>query len=132
MRPNLPFFSAASNVNLKPVVSWKAAAHRNDEDRQAYISASRRAMSVIAKAKAETWQTTCSSLTSKFNPKSVYSLLRTVAGFSSSSPSSPNFPNCSSSSKLALIFADYRRSHFSVSQPKAVRSRARGYLSEIR
>ena len=30
-----------------------AAAHRSDEDRQAYISASRRASSVIAKAKAE-------------------------------------------------------------------------------
>ena len=39
-----------------------AAAHRSDEDRQAYISASRRASSVIAKAKTETWQTTCSSL----------------------------------------------------------------------
>ena len=37
-----------------------AAAHRSDEDRQAYISASRRASSVIAKAEA--WQTTCSSL----------------------------------------------------------------------
>ena len=32
-----------------------AAAHRSDEDRQAYISASRRASSVIAKAKAEAW-----------------------------------------------------------------------------
>ena len=35
-----------------------AAARRSDEDRQAYISASRRASSVIAKAEA--WQTTCS------------------------------------------------------------------------
>ena len=40
-----------------------AAAHRSDQDRQTYISASRRASSVIAKAKAEAWQTTCSSLT---------------------------------------------------------------------
>ena len=38
-----------------------AAAHRSDEDRQAYISASRRASSVIAEAKTEAWQTTCSS-----------------------------------------------------------------------
>ena len=52
-----------------------AAAHRSDEDRQAYISASRRASSVIAKAKAEAWQTTCSSLSPKSNPKSLYSLL---------------------------------------------------------
>ena len=47
-----------------------AAAHRSDEDRQAYISTSRRASSVIAKAKAEAWQTTCSSLSPKSNPKS--------------------------------------------------------------
>ena len=32
-----------------------AAAHRSDDDRQAYISASRRASSVIAKVKAEAW-----------------------------------------------------------------------------
>ena len=51
-----------------------AAAHGSDEDRQAYISASRRASSVIAKAKAETWQTTCSSLLAK----SVHSLLRSL------------------------------------------------------
>ena len=65
-----------------------AAAHKSDEDRQAYISASRRASSVIAKAKTEAWQTTCSSLSPKSNPRTVYSLLRSIAG----SPSSLNFP----------------------------------------
>ena len=55
-----------------------AAAHGSDEDRQAYISASRRASSVIAKAKTETWQTTCSLLLAKSNPKSVHSLLRSL------------------------------------------------------
>ena len=109
-----------------------AAAHRNDEDRQAYISASRRASSVIAKAKAEAWQTTCSSLSPKSNPKSVHSLLRSIAGSPSSSSSSPNFPNCSSPRESALVYAAYLRSHFSVSQPKALRSRARGYPSELR
>ena len=104
-----------------------AAAHRSDEDRQAYISASRRASSVIAKAKAEAWQTTCSFLSPKSNPKSVHSLLRSIAG----SPSSPNFPNCSSPRELALVYAAYLRSHFSVSQTKALCSRARGYLTEI-
>ena len=53
-----------------------AAAHRSDENRQAYISASRRASSVIAKAKAKAWQATCSSLSPKSNLKSVHSLLR--------------------------------------------------------
>ena len=90
-----------------------AAAHRSDEDHQAYIYACRHALSVIAKAKA--WQATCSSFSPKSNPKSVYFLLRSVAG---SSFSSPNFPNCSSHWESALVFADYLRSHIFVSQPK--------------
>ena len=111
-----------------------AAAHRSDEDRQAYISASRRASSVIAKAKAkaEAWKTTCSFLSPRSNPKSVHSLLRSIAGSPSSSCSSSNFPNCSSLRESASVYADYLRSHFSVSQPKALRSRARGYLTELR
>ena len=96
-----------------------AAAHRSDEDRQAYISACRCASSVIAKARAEAWQTTCSSLSRKSNPKSVHSLVRSIAGSSSSSSSSPNFPNCSSPRESALVYAAYLRSHFSVSRPGA-------------
>ena len=109
-----------------------AAAHRSDENRQAYLSASRRASSVITKAKTEAWQTTCSSLSHKSNSKSVHSLLRSIAGSPFSSSSSPNFPNCSSLRELALVYAAYLRSHFSVSQAKALRNRARGYLSGVR
>ena len=109
-----------------------AAAYRSDEDRHGYIYPSRRASSVIAKAKAEAWQTTCSSLSPKSNPKTVHSLLRSIAGSPYSSSSSPNFPNCSSPRKSASFYAAYLRSHFSVSQPKTLRSRARGYLSELR
>ena len=86
-----------------------AAAHRSNEDRQI-----------------------CSSLSPKSNPKTVYSLLCSIAGSPSSSSSSPNFPNCSSRKESALVYAAYLRSHFSVSQPKTLRSRARGYLSELR
>ena len=107
-----------------------AVAHRSDEDRQVYISASRRVSSVIAKA--EEWQTTCSSLSPKSNPKFVSSRLCSIAGFPSSSSSSPNFPNCSSLRESASVYAAYLRSHFSVSQPKALRSRARGHFSELR
>ena len=109
-----------------------AAAHRSDEDRQDYISASRRASSLIAKAKAEASQTTCSSLSPRSNPKSVHSVLRSIAGSSSSSSSSPSIPNCSSPRESASVSAAYLRSHFSVSQPKALCSKARGYLSELR
>ena len=63
----------------------------------------------------------------------MHSLLCSIASSpSSSSSSSPNFPDCSSPRELASVYAAYLRSHFSVSQPKALRSRARGYLSELR
>ena len=131
-RPPKAWWSAEVEEAVSERRKAFAAAHRSDEDRQAYISASRRASSVIAKAKAEAWQTTCSSLSPKSNPKSVHSLLRSIAGSPSSTSSSPNFPNCSSPRESASVYAAYLRFQFSVSQPKALRSRARGYLSELR
>ena len=77
-------------------------------------------------------QTSCSSLSPKSNPKSVHSLLRSIAGSPSSSSSSPKFPNCSSPREPVSVYAAYLRYHFSISQPKALCSRARGYLSELR
>ena len=62
----------------------------------------------------------------------MHSLLRYIAGSSSSSSCSSNFPNCCSPRESASVYAAYLRSHFSVSQPKALRSRVRGYLSELR
>ena len=118
-RPPKAWWSA----EVEPAVSERckafAAAHRSDVDCQAYISASRRASSVIAKAKTEAWQKTCSSLSPKSNPNSVHSLFCSIAGSPSSSSSSPNFPNCSSPRESASVYAAYLRSHFSVSQPKA-------------
>ena len=131
-RPSKAWWSAEVEQAVSERRKAFAAAHRSDEDRQAYISASRRASSVIAKAKAKAWQTTCSSLSPNSNPKSVHSLLRLIAGSPSSSSSSPNFSNCSSPTESASVHAAYLRSHFSVSQPKALRSRARGYLTKLR
>ena len=131
-RPPKAWWSAEVEEAISERRKAFAAAHRSDENRQAYISASRHASSVIAKAKAEAWQTTCSSLSPKSNPKSVHSLLRSIAGSPSSSSSSPNFPNCSSPRESASVYAAYLRSHFSISQPKTLRSRARGYLTELR
>ena len=62
----------------------------------------------------------------------MYSLLRSIAGSSSSSSSSFNFPNCSYPRKSASVYADYLRSHFSFSQSKTRHSRVRGYLTELR
>ena len=128
-RPPKAWWSAEVEEAVSERRKAFAAAHRSDEDHQAYISASRHASSVIAKAKAEAWQTTCSSLSPRSNPKSVHSLLRSIAG---SPSSSPNFPNCSSPRESASVYAAYLRSHFSVSQPKALCSRARGYLTKLR
>ena len=87
---------------------------------------------MIADANDEAWQATCSSLSPKSNHKSVYPLLRSVAGSSSSSSSFLNFPKCSSHRESALVIADYQISYFSVSQPKALHSRTRDYLFKLR
>ena len=84
-----------------------AAAHRSDQDSQAYFSTSQHALSVIAKAKTEAWLTTCYSLSPKSNLKTVYSLFCSIAGSPSSSSSSPNFPNCSSPRESASVYAAY-------------------------
>ena len=131
-RPPKAWWSAEVEEAVSETRKAFAAAHRSDEDRQAYVTASRRASSVIAKAKAEAWQATRSSFSPKSKPKIVYSLLRSIAGSSSSSYSSPNLSNCSSPRESASVFASYLRSHFFVSQPKTMRSKTRGYLSELR
>ena len=125
-RPPKAWWSAEVEEAVSERRQAFADAHRSDEDRQAYISTSRRASSVIAMAKTEAWQTTCSSLSPKSNPESVHSILRSIAGSPSSSP------NCSPPWESALVYAAYLRSHFSVSQPKVLRSKDRGYLSELR
>ena len=128
-RPPKSWWSAEVEQAVSERRKAFAAAHRSDDDRQAYISASRRASSVITKAEA--WQTTCCSLLPKSNPKTVYSLLCSIASSPASSSFSPNIPNCSSPRKSASVYAAYLRSHFSVSQIKALCSRTRGYLSEL-
>ena len=96
------------------------------------ICAFRHPAYVITKAKTEARQATCSFLFPKSDPKLVYSLLRSIGDSSFSSSFSPNLPNSSSPRESASVFPDYLGSHFSVSQPKALRSRARGYLSVLR
>ena len=142
MRPNLPFLSAASNALPKPGgrPRWKKRLVKDaglslpltEVMKIARLTSASRRASSAAIAKTEAWQTTCSSLSPKSNLKSVHSLLCSIAGSPSSSSASTNFPNCSSPRESVSVYAAYLRSHFSVSQPKTLRSRARGYLSEVR
>ena len=51
--------------------------------------------------------------------------------FPSSSSFSPSFFNCSFPRESTSVYEAYLRSHFSLSQPKTLRGRARGCLSEL-
>ena len=95
-----------------------AAAHRSNENRQVISSL----LDVPHLSLPSPWQATCFSLSPKSNPKSVYSLLCSVAGSPFSSSSSPNFLNCSSFRESASVFGCYLRFHFSVSVLGKVRS----------
>ena len=72
------------------------AAHRTNENCQAYISASQHLSPVIAKAKAEGWQARCSSLSlsPRSDPKLVYSFAVSLVLLSHLPPSitSPTVP----------------------------------------
>ena len=92
-RPPKVWWSSKVEKSVSERCKAFAMGHGSDENRQAYIYASRRDSSVNAKAKAEAWQTTCSSLSRKSSHKSMYSLLCFVTGPSSSFP---NFPSYSS------------------------------------
>ena len=124
------------NLNILGLLRRKEwpQGHResNCQVRQNQLCQKEKEQSRLSKAETEAWQATCSSFSRKSNSKFVYSLLRSVAGSSSSSSSSPNFPHCFSPRESAWVFVDYLRFYFSVSQPKTPRRRARGYLSELR
>ena len=143
MRPNLPFLSTASNALLKPdgLLRWKK---RLVKDARLSLP-----LTEVMKIARLTSPLLDAPRQSSPRPRlrhgrrlallshlgltlNLYSLLRAIAGSSSSSSSSPNFPNCSSPRELALVYAAYLRSHLSVSQRKALRSKARGYLTELR
>ena len=84
------------------------------------------------KAKAEAWQSSCSSLSPKSDPRRVYALLKSIAGSSPSASSEPNFPDCDSPKETASVYASFLRSHFSASRPKDLRSRENEYLNLLR
>ena len=140
MRPNLPFLSAASNALLKPggLLWWKK---RLVKDARLLLPLTEvmktaRLISLLLDAPRQSLPRPRMRhgrrLALLFHlglTLNLYTLLRSIAGSPSSSSFSPNFPNCSSPRESASVYAAYLRSHFSVSQPKTLRSRARGYLT---
>ena len=68
---------------------------------------------------------------SLFSPKSDLKSMHFFLCFVTGSSSYPNLPNCSPRESIS-VYANCLRSLFSASQPKALRSRASGYLSDLR
>ena len=110
-----------------------AKAHCSEEDRQHYIATSRYTSTVITKAKAKSWQNTCSSLSPKTRPSEVFSLLCTISGSPSPTTSDlPNFPNCHTPVDCANHLSSHLQSHFSTQTPKPFRSTEKAQMNHIR
>ena len=145
MLPLLPFLWASINRHAKAWWFYEVAdavakrqkastkAHCSEEDRQNYISISRYTSTVISKAKAESWQNTCSSLSPKTCPSEVFSLLRSISGsLSSTSSDLLNFPNCHTAIDCANQLYSHLQSHFSTQTPKPFRSTEKIYINTMR
>ena len=106
-------------------------AHRSESHRLKYIDASRRASSVISRAKSATWQATCSNLSPRSDPRAVFRLLNAISGKKNTSQD-PSFPDCTSSLDTANHYASYLRSHLSQATPRSSRRAERQFMNEIR
>ena len=110
-----------------------AKAHCSKEDHQHYIATFRYTSTVITKAKAKSWQKTCSGLSPKTSPSEVFSLLCSISGFPSSTTSDlPNFPNCHTPVNCANHLSSHLQSHFSTQTPKPFRSTKKAQMNLIR
>ena len=135
MRPNLPFLLAALNAILKPggPLKWKKQLVKDARLSLPLTEVMKIARLTSPLVDAPRQSSPRPRLRHGRRLALLFHLnLHSIAGSSSSSSFSPNFPYCSSPRESASVYAAYLRSHFSVSQPKALRGRARGYLSELR
>ena len=88
---------------------------------------------MISKAKAKSWQNTCSSLSPKTRPSEVFSLLRSISGSPSPTTSDlPNFSNCHTPVDCANHLSSHLQSHFSTQTPKPFRSTEKAQMKQIR
>ena len=106
-------------------------AHRSESHRLRYIDASRRASSVISRAKSATWQATCSNLSPRSDPRAVFRLLNAISGKRNTSQDS-SFPDCTCPLDTANHFASYLRSRLSQATPRSSRRAERQFMNELR
>ena len=106
-------------------------AHRSESHRLRYIDASRRASSVISRAKSATRQATCSNLFPRFDPRAVFRFLNAISGKKNTSQDS-FFPDCTCPLDTANHFASYLRSRLSQATPRSPRRAERQFMNELR
>ena len=106
-------------------------AHRSDSHRLRYIDASRRASSVISRAKSATCQATCSNLSPRSDPRAVFRLLNAISGKQNTSQDS-SFPDCTCPLDTANHFASYLCSRLSQATPRSPRRAERQFMNELR
>ena len=106
-------------------------AHRSEAHRLRYIDASRRASSVISRAKSATWQATCSNLSPLSDPCGVFRLFNAISGKKNTSHD-PSFPGCSSPLDTANHYASYLRSHLSQATSSTSRRAERQFMNGLR
>ena len=133
MRPNLPFLSAASNALLKRggLLRWKKQLVKDARLLLLLTEVIKIARLTSPLLDAPRQSSPRPRLRHGRRLALLFHLNLYTLSFAGSSSSS-NFPNCSSPRESASVYAAYLRFHFFISQPKALRSRARGYLSELR
>ena len=119
------------NHGRKKKFAARSVAHRSESHRLRYIDASRRASSVISRAKSATLQATCSNLSPHSDPRAVFRLLNAISGKKNTSHD-PSFPDCTSPLDTANHYASYLRSHLSQATPRSSRGAERQFMNELR
>ena len=109
----------------------RSVVHRSEAHRLRYIDVSRRASSVISRAKSATWQATCSNPSPRSDPRAVFRLLNAISGKKNTSQG-PSFPGCTSPLDTANHYASYLRSHLSQATPPTSRRAERQFMNELR
>ena len=109
----------------------RSVAHRSESHRLRYIDASRRASSVISRAKSATWQATCSNLFPRSDPRAIFRLLNAISGKKNTSQDS-SFPDCTCPLDTANHFASYLCSRLSQATPHSSRRAKRQFMNELR
>ena len=126
MRPNLPFFSAASNALLKPggLLKWKVRLVKVARPSLPLTKAIK--IVRLTSPLPEVLRLSSSRPRLRHGRRLAFpshpSLILNPCTFSFALTLAhlpPNFPNCYSSGESALVFADYLRSYFSASKPEA-------------